>query len=299
MSLRASHLGELAARLLSKKREGVVTRVFRTSAYLRSGDDFVLVLRGDLRSPITIDLQDGEVGRLFRVGEAWSFSPTALRSGRLEVSLAGTELYRSALRRKSAAVLPSGKDLAKGVAMLSSLYDVSKSGPSLKEDRALREFVEGTLLPMAEGDEDAPYGSERFLPLFGRGGGFTPAGDDFISGFAATFNFVARSRGSRRVSIPKRLIMPRTVPESAATVAYAVLGYVDEGLERLVLASLGERDFRNELLEVVQRGHTSGIDMSLGVLLCEAALAEVGEKGSLDRCLDALWYRHGRTLIPS
>lgn len=289
MSLRASHIGDLAARLLSGGGRGTVTRVFRTSAYLRSGDDFILVLYGELRSPMTINLARDDASRMFRAGEIWRYSRAGLLSGKAKIDLAGAELYRSALRMKRSVVLPSGGDLAKGVTMLGSLYDVSKSGPSLKKDSALREFVRSTLRPLAEGNEEAVHAPGSFLPLVGRGGGFTPAGDDFVSGFAATFNFVARSRGTRRVAIRKGAVMPRTVPESAATMAYAALGYVDEDFQRLVLASLGQRSFRDELLEVARRGHTSGIDMSLGVLLCEAALAEPGESGALSRCTDALW----------
>jgi hypothetical protein len=68
-------------------------------------------------------------------------------------------------------------------------------------------------------------------------------------------------------------------------------GYVDEGMEKLILASTAKsKGFYGELMGVVRRGHTSGIDMSLGVLLCESALAQAeGKPGALWDSLDALW----------
>jgi hypothetical protein len=85
-------------------------------------------------------------------------------------------------------------------------------------------------------------------------------------------------------------LLARTIPESAAILDYSARGYVDEDMGRLVLKTLDGSDrFFDELMAVAHRGHTSGIDMSLGVLLCEAALAQTGgERDALRRCLDEL-----------
>jgi len=91
--------------------------------------------------------------------------------------------------------------------------------------------------------------------------------------------------------LPRELVFSRTIPESAAILGYALRGYVDEGMERLVLKTLaGGEGFSDELLGVACRGHTSGIDMALGVLLCEAAMADAKDRGgAFKRCLGVLW----------
>jgi hypothetical protein len=175
--------------------------------------------------------------------------------------------------------------------MLRALYDVSPSGSTLVGDRALRAFATNTLTAFASGEPGAVYSPESYDPLLGRGGGFTPAGDDFIGGLLTALNYVARCRRGRQVLIPRRFLLARTIPESAAILDYSARGYVDEDMGRLVLKTLDGSDrFFDELMVVAHRGHTSGIDVSLGVLLCEAALAQVeGERGALKRCLDELW----------
>ena len=291
MSQKASSVGDLAARLLSRGGSGKVTRVFQRSAYVRSGEEFILLLWGGLRSPMTINVQGSAATGAIRGEEMCKLSRdgVALASGTIDVE--GADVFRSALLDRKEVILPGRYALGKGVALLRSLYDASPSGPTLNNDGALRTFAERVLLPFASGDGASVRSPASFLPLVGRGGGFTPAGDDFLSGLVATFNFVARSRKSKQIRIPRTILRGRTVPESANVLFHSARGYVDEGMERLVLRSLdGGPGFTEELLEVAQRGHTSGIDMSLGVLLCEAAIADAdGGVSVLEDCFKILW----------
>ena len=291
MNLRASSIGDLAARRLSKGGAGEVTRVFQRSTYVRAGVDFILLLWGGLRSPMTINVEESyQTGWRTRVGERCILSrgSVTLDAGRIDVR--GAEVFSSALLYSRRVTLPKGPALAKGVAMLRSLYDVSPSGPTLVADPVLKSFVRDTLLPLSFGRPGAAYQTGRYLRLIGRGSGFTPSGDDFVGGFLATFNYVARCQRKRQVLIPRTLLRGRTVPESAMILSHSARGRVDESMERLVLATTRGAGFYDELVTVARRGHTSGIDMSLGVLLCEAALSqESGERGALQRCLDELW----------
>ena len=288
MIQRASSVGELAQRFLSRGGHGTVTRVFRHSAYVSVGVEFFLLLWGNGRSPMTININGRENGLEGpRAGEECELSPTKIRARDMEVALEGAGTYRSSLRRRGEVELPESGDLVKGVAMLRSLYDASPHGPSLVSDLAFRGFAEIHLVPAALGHRRLRF--EDFLGLIGRGGGFTPAGDDFTAGFTAVFNYVARSRRSGQISVPRGLASSRTIPESAAVIIYSSRGHVDEGMERLILDSLGGRGFLDDLMTLASRGHTSGIDMSLGVLLAEAL--ELGKEDAgraLRRCLEAL-----------
>ena len=266
-----------------------MTRVFTRSAYVRAGSDFFLLLWGGGRSPMAINVigeRDGSAE--LKAGEGCELSPDGIRGRQAEVTVVGALAYRSSLRRRGAVSLPGPDGLAKGVATVRALYDSSPHGPLLVSDPAFRSFVRGRLVPAARGIRRLE--PDDFLGLVGRGGGFTPAGDDFRAGFTSAFNYVALSRRARRIVIPKRLASPRTVPESAAIMVYSSRGYVDEGMERLILGSLGGREFTGDLMTLAARGHTSGLDMSLGVLLAEAAASGTEDRGrALRACLQALW----------
>jgi hypothetical protein len=292
MSLKATSIGNLAARILSRGGTGEVTRVFQGSVYVRAGDGFILLLWRRLRSPMTINVEDSQSAEWrIKVGDLCTLSEEAVKLGERKIDLREAEVFRSALFRPRKIILPDGRALAKGVAMLRSLYDLSPSGPTLASDPVLKSFIRETLSPLSSGRTGAVYSPTPYLRLVGRGGGFTPSGDDFVGGLLATFNYIARCRKRRQVSISEELIRGRTVPESAAILSNSAEGHVDEGMEGLILASTGKRTrFYGELVGVARRGHTSGIDMSLGVMLCEAALAQAaGESFALQKCLDVLW----------
>jgi hypothetical protein len=293
MNQSASCVGDLAASLLARRKTGRVTRVFHRSAYVKSGDDFFLLLWGSLKSPLTINVVGSPATGSIHAHEMCKLSRTGviLDSGRVDVE--GADIFRSTMLHRREVKLPGRQALKKGMALLRSLYDVSPPGPTLNTDRALRTFAEKALLGLASGASAELHSPASYLPLVGRGGGFTPAGDDFLGGLFATYNFVARCRGSKQIRIHRDLLYGKTVPESANLLFYAARGYVDEGMERLILRSLdGGLDFSDELIEVARRGHTSGIDMSLGVLLCESALADAeGRGGALKDCLNILWHR--------
>jgi len=291
MIQRADFAGELALRVLARGGVAKVTRVFPGAVYVRSRDDFVLLLWGGLKSPMTINAPGGKVARApLGPDDSLVLDEGGLRSSVAEISVWGAAVHRGSLRGKRVLELPPGRELAKGVGMLRSMYDVSASGPLLVDDAPFRLFLRECLIPYSRRRKSDLFRFRAYDALIGRGPGFTPAGDDFVSGLSATMNFVARSRDLQRIHMPKRLLLQRTVPESGAMVAYSALGYVDEGMEGLILASLGKPvDFHDELLSVASRGHTSGVDMALGVLLCEAALAERERRdGTLEMCMAAL-----------
>jgi len=291
MNQKASSVGELAARLLLSNKPGKVSRVFQRSAYVRSGEDFILLLWGDLRSPMTINVVGSVSASKIRAEEKCTMSEDGVMLDSVKIEVEGAQTYRTALLDRWEVILPERQALRKGVGLIKSLFDASSSGPTLNKDIALRGFVRSTLLPLSKGTHAPLFSPKNYLPLVGRGGGFTPAGDDFLGGLLATYNFVARCRKSRQIVVPRALLRGRTVPESANVLFHSSKGYVDEAMERLVLKSLmGSTGFSDELMELASRGHTSGMDMSLGVLLCEAAISDAdGEGRALHECLDVLW----------
>ena len=287
---RASDIGDLAARVLSRGGVGEVTRTFPSAAYFRSGDDYFVLLRGTLRSPMTVNLPTaGGASEGLRVGEEIRLDEKGISALGVRVATAEARVFRSPLRTPGRFVVPPARRLAKGMMLLRSLYDVSPANPTLPGDRVFREFIRSTLPGFASAGRPSMFKFESYADLIGRGGGFTPAGDDFVNGFVTTYNYVARRSNHRQILFSKDELFRRTVPESAAMLWYGSRGHVDEGLGRLVLKSLRGDDFGDELSLIARRGHTSGLDLGLGVLFCEAMLSAGEGSGSLEACESALW----------
>jgi hypothetical protein len=292
MILQARDVGELAAAQMQRALEGRVTRVFRRSAYVETGEGLILLLQGDLKSPMTVNIgTDASLERLVSAGSSCALGEDAMKFDGFEIMKNGASVYRSALldRRKLDILAP--RELAKGIAALGLLYGVSPSSLNFVGSESLSMFVEAVVRPLGRGETQEAYRSENYLPLVGMGSGFTPAGDDFVAGFLATFNFLARSTGAMEVTLPWSDLVRRTVPESARMLDYAQRGHTDEDLSRLILSatSTDHGSFVDNLLEVARRGHTSGIDMSLGVILASVSGAGfLRRSDSTEKILDAV-----------
>lgn len=277
----ATSIGELVHALAAKGAKGGVRRIFRNSAYLASKGGLVLLLRGELRSPMTINLGAGpDLMEALSVGLAFCLRPAALRLGEMEIRLDRATVFRSAFVVRPINPIDEA-EIVKGATALKLLYSASESALELVKGEAFGEFVKSVLRPLAHGSLGQVYRFRGYSGLIGNGSGFTPAGDDLVAGFTAAFNHYAKGADAAAISLPLAELRRRTVSESASLVDYAQRGYVDEGLERLILAGLGNKplQFRAQLTELASRGHTSGLDMSLGVLLLVAGISDYMRQG--------------------
>ena len=290
--LRATSVGELVRSLGESGARGSVGRLFRSSAYLESKEGLVLLLRGELRSPMTVNLPPGpEFTRSLSAQQQFRLGRDRLVIGELEILLGSAKTFTSSLMKGQPAEPISGTELVKGAVALKLLYSASESALGLVRGEGFRTFADSVLRPLARGEENQLYRLDSYAGLIGGGTGFTPAGDDLVGGFTAAFNHYASVTGREPISLPLSELRKRTVRESATLVDYAQRGYVDEGMERLILSGLGGRpaQFRASLAELASRGHTSGLDMSLGVLLLVASVNDlIGREKALESSLRAI-----------
>jgi len=296
MILEAACVGEIVQALADRGAEGRASRTFYNSAYIRVRDEVVLLLRGSLRSPMTVNIGgDGDLRQFVAVGDRVAIGPGSLSSKGLCVGLSPAPVHRSGLKGSETVRPMSETEIVRAATALGLLYSVSKTGLSIFEGNALEDFGRKVLLPLAHGDPGGVYAAANFGSLLGTGRGFTPAGDDFVAGFAASFNFAAQAIGADKVHLPLDGLARRTVIESASIIDYAQRGYVDEVLESLILAGFNgqPRTFRNRIFDLAGRGHTSGLDMSLGVLLAVASVGDYEKGGrALESSLHALKGSH-------
>ena len=283
MTIDATNVGELVQSQAARRTRGRVKRIFRNSAYLESASGLVLLLRGQLRSPMTVNLVAGtHLQQVLSVGERFELEPAKLGVGELEIGLSNASVFRSGLVGTRKIRVMSEERIVKSATALKLLYSASESAFDLVKGQAFDGLVGSLLRPLSSGRLSPAYRLQTYQGIIGSGTGFTPAGDDIIAGFTASFNLYARSTGKKQISLPVAELKRRTVPESALLVDYAQRGYVDETLQGLILAGLGGRPsvFRAHLSELASRGHTSGLDMSLGVLLMLACASDIARRGS-------------------
>jgi hypothetical protein len=289
--VKATDVGELTAELLAYGSEGRVSRVFRSSAYVQTGRDFFLLLRGGPRSPMSINVTTTQdFGDVVAPDERCLVAGGEVRFGKVTVQTKEGRLYRGRLGMGTTVSPVPASVLVKGMAAVRLLYGVSDQPLSVASGESFKRFVESVLVPAAHGDMAGVYAPQNYLPLVGAGGGFTPAGDDVVGGFTAAFNHAAHACGLREVVLPREELEKRTVPESATLLEYAQRCLVDEEVENMVLSSFGERHgmFVRDLLQMARRGHTSGLDASVGVILAVAVIRELRNRdGTLERCLAA------------
>lgn len=292
MILKATDVGGLAQSLLSRAAEARVTRVFQNSAYLETDGEFIVLLNGRLRSPMAVNLQTTKrLDEVLNADDRCGLRKDGLDFRGMSVETGEARIYRGSLGRGSAVSPLPGKELAKGMVTLRLLRDVSPPGLDIFSADLFGDFVRSVLSPLAAGEDSGVLVPQNYYPLLGLGNGFTPSGDDFVGSFAAAFNHMARVEGKPEIRLPRLEILRRTVPESAALLDYAQRGEVDEDLGSLVLSATGGRagGFFEDLLRVAGRGHTSGLDMSVGVLLCAAAVRDRSTReGALGMCLGTL-----------
>jgi hypothetical protein len=113
------------------------------------------------------------------------------------------------------------------------------------------------------------------LGLCGRGPGFTPAGDDFISGFITMFNSIRSGLNIGPAIIPGPEFARLTTWVSFKLIEYNAMGLVDLEIQELInsAAQGSVLLYVDKIKSLSKRGHTSGLDFCTGATfaLCLAA----------------------------
>jgi hypothetical protein len=283
MILQASVSGDLAKRTMSLHAHGKVTRIFPKAIYLEFPNSLVVVLSGALKSPITVNVSvDRSFQELVKLGDGCRIASGELIIGSLVIALLDSQTYanRSEGPRAKELRLPELRVLQRAAATLKMLYQASPETWLLPEDDNLGKFVSSLTRYRTglKGGKEMLRG--EFALLIGRGNGFTPSGDDFLAGFTATYNHFSKSNNWELIELETEDLIGETVRESAMLLSYASQGYVDEEMEDLMVSLSSNADrLTDALTRIATRGHTSGLDMSLGALVAVAAVEDMIGKG--------------------
>jgi len=140
--------------------------------------------------------------------------------------------------------------------------------PGSLSHEGLARFVKEGVLALR--DEGMEFGfREIALAIVGLGSGFTPSGDDTLGGFLATYNALAKAVERPQIILDFSTLQHRTGWISAKLLDYMQRLILDEQLFSVIEAiAKGDADsFILEVQTLLPRGHTSGIDIAVGIIL--------------------------------
>lgn len=278
-------------------RLGSVATVFANTIYVKTDrDELVVVTRKNARSPISLNILGGS-----------SFLSTARASA--DAAVEGGELVLDRLRilydrcpeymsHVDELVLnPSNVEIdASIVAAARILTVLAQPGcvldpASPSHDGAGRFLTRVASVGRSIDRGRVLKGAEAILGL---GFGFTPSGDDFVAGMLASFNVLSCRANRKPLVIGWETLRSRTSWISARLVDHMQNRLIDETVERCIFSiAAGEKDAAvDAVMELASRGHTSGLDVSVG-LLCGASLFLEGprEERVLRNLVEVLDFR--------
>lgn len=264
----------------------IARQILDDTLYLETNEEMIVVTRKRVRSPINVNVLGDEIsfGNYVKPGAEAYVSTKDIRVAGLEISLVGSPDYL--IRRPSRTANLGHPDLKKALLrssfVLQLLYDVSEYDYFVRSAHLMK-FIQNVITPLAHGIAQVVYHEDPYVPIIGLGKGFTPSGDDFVSGFVAVFNATSLALNLEEISFSKGFLLSHTNWASAMLLHYVQMGFADEGLSQLVAAVHHEdaTAITDSILDLASHGHTSGLDMALGFLLGTAALSDYVTRGSL------------------
>ena len=284
--LNAIYLGSLAAQILNEAaRSGIVgeiVSVFPNSLYIRATDgELLFVTSRQLRSPITLNLDSttdfiktvrapdrvylGDGG--IRLGE--SISVTLSRATRFTI--------QPTSRVHELAISEPTLYLASLILMIID-NDLSVLDQAGLAHVGASKFVSDAVLPF-RGSDDVNLVRDAALRIVGLGAGFTPSGDDLLGGFLATYNSFTHLTGRQTIHLQIDSLEIKTNWVSAKLLDYMQRQILDEEVSTLIESSTSQdSDFILALETLLPRGHTSGIDILVGVLLALGVIHDIARE---------------------
>jgi Protein of unknown function (DUF2877) len=109
--------------------------------------------------------------------------------------------------------------------------------------------------------------SNTLLELCGMGPGYTPSGDDFISGYCVLFNKLTDFSDAANITLHRKKIVDSTTWVSSKFIEYYEKCIVDEQIQEMInsIFTGDPEKYMSLLRQISYRGHTSGADIGIGM----------------------------------
>ena len=258
---------------------------FPNSFYIKtSRHELIFVTNRQLRSPITINLEpETNLRHTAKPLETVSLNEHEIRVGQST----SIDLTRATKSNESPVPKEHRLTMTREFLYLGSLIlmiidnRLSVLDPKGLAHAGVSEFISKGIIPFRQSDD-----SRRFCDVAGKivglGGGFTPSGDDLLGGFFATYNSFARAIGRQMVLLDFDFVESKTSWISAKLFDYIQRRILDDQVRELIDSTAkGNTDAAIAVLEtLLPRGHTSGIDILVGVILALCLVFDIQSKAS-------------------
>ncbi|HDJ66646.1 MAG TPA: DUF2877 domain-containing protein [Nitrososphaeria archaeon] len=277
MILKARYIGCLAKKFLteSSKKAGRIRIILPNTFYAEFDGNPIVITRKRGRAPLNINLNQSKgepFQRIIRPDLRILLKDNILKIGNVMVDLRRVETYEC-VKLGLDSLEVSDDELIKASFILSRLYDlVEEKFLIIYRTSQFNDFLIDVVKPFANGFEDAVHDPGPYRKLMGLGQGFTPAGDDFLSGFLATLNASSKAYGFKGFFLNKDDILSSTSWASGMLLYYSQHGYVGEGVSRVIQSLRDGVGFLDALMDLAKVGHTSGLDLSLGILIASSMI---------------------------
>ncbi len=290
--LRATYVGTVAARALSgpgPESVGEIVATFPSSIYMKTPNrESVFITNRQLKSPITINLDSTlNWAQGIEVHDTVSLRSNAIHIGHTtSIDLSAASSYRNANDQANLPIQRFGIPLD-GLLVASLILRTIDSRRSVLDPAGVahdgvRDFIADGIIPLR-----LKYDHKRFRAaarrIVGLGDGFTPSGDDLLGGFLATYNSLAPQIDREKIFMDLDFLLRNTGWVSAKLLDHMQRQVLDEQVERLIVAvTSGDSDeFTDALETLLPRGHTSGIDIAVGVTLGASLVQDIGLRGDV------------------
>lgn len=286
--LRASCIGQLAAHAFTADAPGAtgdIVAAFPNSFYIKtSRRELIFVTNRQLKSPITINLEsETNLGQTPKPLETVSLNEHEIRVGpSTSIDLTRATKSNESPVPKDHQLTMTRKFLYLGSLILMIIDNrLSVLDPKGLAHAGVSEFVSKGLIPFRQ-SEDARLFCDAAGKIVGLGGGFTPSGDDLLGGFCATYNSFAHAIGRQILLLDFDFVESRTSWVSAKLFDYLQRRLLDDQIRELIDSTArGNTDGSIAALEaLLPRGHTSGIDILVGVILALCLAYDIQSKAS-------------------
>jgi Protein of unknown function (DUF2877) len=258
---------------------GKVISVFDTNMNIKMINDELLVITlGKIRSPISINVFPvSNISSGFRQTVSYG---SKLRKQDNETLSIGTAIlininkstiYKNNFERPCYELLKRFVNVSDKI--FDTLLKTARRGCLLDPDFTTTGLLSKTLVELQhytsieDSKKFVEILSNSLLELCGRGPGYTPSGDDFISGYCVLFNNLSDFLHAAPVILHSKKVSRSTTWMSSKFIEYYEKGIVDEQIQEMInsIFTGDPEKYMSLLRQISYRGHTSGSDIGIGM----------------------------------
>ena len=272
----------------TERLDGTVLNVFEKTINIKmDGDELLVLSHGKNPSPITINIaseQHDSISDFVSPGDHVTVKGMGPCNGKTsniaEISLGNAliladtaDCFKNNLVRFDENSLRSFLGYDKDLFLVLAECADSRQGCLLNPDMTTKGILSEFLAHLDDTgafDIADPRVNARLcralLMLCGRGPGFTPAGDDFISGFITMFNSIRNGLSMGPAIIPDPEFTGLTTWTSFKLIEYNAMGLVDIQIQEFLNSAAQGNilSYVDKIRSLSKRGHTSGLDFLTG-----------------------------------